>query len=130
MSSSIFDIDSCEMLPAGGLDDSEWSAARRTIWDVDLNDTMFADNDLGHLRNQRRYQRYLLIEGLNSIDDAVQKIGLARASHPTGPAIPFLHLLVPCEHLPRSRRTARGRVTTLVCVTKTLAAGSCCSSRR
>ena len=74
-----FDIDSCEMVPAGGLDDSEWSAARRTIWDVDLNDTMFADNDLGHLRNQRRYQRYLLIEGLNSIDDAVQKIGLARA---------------------------------------------------
>ena len=43
-----FDMDSCEMVPAGGLDDSEWSAARRTIWDVDLNDTMFTGNDPKH----------------------------------------------------------------------------------
>ena len=73
------DMDSCEIVPAGGLDDSEWSAARRTIWDVDLNDTMLAGNDPKHFRNQRRYQQYLLVEGLNSLDDTDLKIQMISA---------------------------------------------------
>ena len=90
-----FDMDTCEMAPASSLDDSEWSAALTTIWDVDLNDTMFADNDPKHLRNQRRYQRYLLIEGLNSLDDMGQQIGLIKSfTRPDQPFSSFIYSYV------------------------------------
>ena len=90
-----FDMDSCEVVPAVVLNDSEWSAARRTIWDVDLNDTMFTSNDPRHLVNQRRYQRYLLIEGLNSLNDVRQQIGMIRAfTEPNQPYSSFIYSYV------------------------------------
>ena len=59
-----FDFDSGEIRPSAQLDDQEWSMARRTIDDVDLNDDI---SELGayhpdSLVNQRRYRLYLLIE--------------------------------------------------------------------
>ena len=70
-----FDMDTAEILPADGLDDIEWSTARRTIWDIDLNDYI-GDYDSNNLRYRRRYQRYLLIEGLNSREDTEERVGL------------------------------------------------------
>ena len=69
-----FDVDTGEIAPASELDDLEWSTARRTIWDIDLNDKRLGENDHRHLWNLRRYQRYLLIEALNSVDDTNAKI--------------------------------------------------------
>ena len=69
-----FDVDTGEIAPASELDDLEWSTARRTILDIDLNDKRLGENDQSHLWNLRRYQRYLLIEALNSVDDTNAKI--------------------------------------------------------
>ena len=70
-----FDMDTAAILPANGLNDMEWSVARRTIWDIDLNDHL-TDYNPSNLRYQRRYQRYLLIEGLGSREDVEERVGL------------------------------------------------------
>lgn len=43
--------------------------ARRTIADLDLNDSNLASNDDRHLWNRRLEHQYLLIDRLNSLDD-------------------------------------------------------------
>lgn len=64
-----FDPTTGEMRPAERLDRSEWSMARRTIADLDLNDSNLAANDDRHLWNRRLEHQYLLIDRLNSLDD-------------------------------------------------------------
>ena len=71
-----FDFDSGEIRPAEELDALEWSSARRTIYDVDLNDEL---SDLGSyhpdsLVNQRRYRLYLLIEQIAALQACVTRL--------------------------------------------------------
>lgn len=49
-----FDVATGEIFPADDLDDLEWSLARRTIRDIDLNDSELGENDPNHLMFQRR----------------------------------------------------------------------------
>ena len=48
--------------------------ARRTIRDIDLNDSTLGEYDPRHLWNRRLHQRDLLIERLNSLDDFDLKV--------------------------------------------------------
>ena len=63
-----FDVETGEMTPAEELDGVEWSIARRTIHDIDLNGELgeLGAYDPDHIVNQRRYHLYLLIERLQS----------------------------------------------------------------
>ena len=71
-----FDLKTGEILPAEAVSDSEWSSARRTIHDIDLNDSEIGENDPRHLCRQRKYQLYLLIEGVESLDKDDAKVHL------------------------------------------------------
>ena len=67
-----------EIIPAEALDRVEWSIARRTIFDIDLNDDL-SDIELydpNHLLNQRRYNLRLFLERLladSALRDRVMK---------------------------------------------------------
>ena len=92
-----FDMDTAEILPANGLNSMEWSGARRTIWDIDLNDHL-TDYNPSNLRYQRRYQRYLLIEGLNGRDDIEERIRLLMwFTHHNNPFSSFIRAYVANE---------------------------------
>ena len=69
-----FDAATGEILPAEHLDLPEWSMARRTIADLDLNDSNLGVNDRRHLWNRRFAQRRLLINRLNELDDFDMKV--------------------------------------------------------
>ena len=71
-----FDAGTGEMLPSAQLDGTGWSMARRTIRDVDLNDSGLGENDESHLWNLRRRQRALLIERINGLDDFDAKLNI------------------------------------------------------
>ena len=71
-----FDAGTGEMLPSAQLDGTGWSMARRTIRDVDLNDSGLGANDESHLWNLRRRQRALLIERINGLDDFDAKLNI------------------------------------------------------
>ena len=59
-----FDLSSGEIAPSDKISSEEWSIARRTISDIDLNDNDLADNDPNNLRQMRRYRLYLMLEAL------------------------------------------------------------------
>ena len=87
-------MDTAAILPANGLNDMEWSVARRTIWDIDLNDHL-TDYNPSNLRYQRRYQRYLLIEGLGSREDVEERVGLlVWFTRPDNPFSSFIRAFV------------------------------------
>ena len=69
-----FNVETGEMAPAWQLDDVEWSIARRTIRDINLNDSELGENDPNHLWNRRLRQRDLLIQRLDSLEDFAAKI--------------------------------------------------------
>ena len=71
-----FDAETGEMLPSSELGRVEWSMARRTIRDVDLNDSTLGENDESHLWNLRRRQRALLIERINRLEDFDAKLNI------------------------------------------------------
>ena len=66
-----WDFDSGESFPSEQLDKAEWSIARRTIDDIDLNqergDLELFDPD--HIFNQRRYHLYLFLEQMEGLSD-------------------------------------------------------------
>ncbi len=68
----IFHVASGEIKPQEIADDSEWSKARRTIADIDLNDSELGLYDERHLCNRRRRQVERLnerLKGLNAFDE-------------------------------------------------------------
>ena len=71
-----FDVDTGEMTPVAELDQLEWSIARRTIQDIDLNGEIrgLEAYDPNHIVNQRRYSLYLFIERLQSDADLRDRI--------------------------------------------------------
>ena len=71
-----FDAGTGEMLPSPQLDSLEWSMGRRTIRDVDLNDSGRGENDEAHLWNRRLEQRALLIDRINGLDDFDAKVNI------------------------------------------------------
>lgn len=72
-----FNAETGEMKPNEYLDDDlEWSMARRTIRDVDLNDSELGENDESHLWNRRLEQQALLIERINGLDDFDAKVNI------------------------------------------------------
>jgi uncharacterized protein (TIGR02646 family) len=71
-----FDAETGEMLPSSQLNGTEWSMARRTIRDVDLNDSGLGANDEAHLWNLRLRQRALLIERINGLADFDAKVNI------------------------------------------------------
>ena len=72
-----FDVETGEIRPAEQLDSQAWSMARRTIWDIDLNDRGLGINHPAHLWNQRLRQRNLLIQRLGGITDPEQMVLIA-----------------------------------------------------
>lgn len=71
-----FNVATGEMLPAAELNREEWSMARRTIGDIDLNDSGLGANDRRHLWNKRLAQRSLLIARLNMLEDFDMKVNI------------------------------------------------------
>ena len=71
-----FDAETGEIRPSSQLDEVEWSMARRTIRDIDLNHSGLGENDESHLWNLRRRQRALLIERINGLDDFDAKLNI------------------------------------------------------
>ena len=69
-----FDVEIGEIAPAEQLDPVEWSMARRTIGDIDLNDSRLGENDPNHLWNQRLRQRDLLVQRLDALEDFDSKV--------------------------------------------------------
>ena len=72
----VFDSETGEMRPSCQLASPEWSIARRTIRDIDLNDSTLGENEESHLWNQRLRQRALLIERINGLDDFDAKLSI------------------------------------------------------
>ena len=64
-----FNLETGELRPSDDLENPEWSIARRTIRDIDLNDSGLGENDETHLWNRRLHQRALLIERINQLND-------------------------------------------------------------
>ena len=64
----IFHVASGEIQPEATVDDSEWSKARRTIADIDLNDSELGLYDEHHLCNRRHRQVERLNERLKSLN--------------------------------------------------------------
>ena len=64
-----YDFDTGEILPSAQLSSIEWSVARRTIRDIDLNDSRLGENDPNHLWRQRQAQLDLLREAANSQEE-------------------------------------------------------------
>ena len=73
-----FQILSGEIKPQEGLDDVEWSKARRTIADIDLNDSELGQYDERHLCNRRRSQVKRLNEGLRQLNTFEEQFHLMR----------------------------------------------------
>ena len=67
-----------EIKPREGLDDVEWSKARRTIADIDLNDSELGPYDERHLCNRRRGQIKRLMERLRQLDTFGERVQLMR----------------------------------------------------
>ena len=84
-----FDVDSGKIMPSELLDEVEWSIARRTIDDIDLNDERSGREayEPGHLWYQRQYQAYLLTEALGTLEDFNSKVWMIREF--TLPGKPF-----------------------------------------
>ena len=64
--------------PQEGLDDVEWSKARRTIADIDLNDSELGPYDERHLCNRRRRQVKRLNERLRQLNTFEEQFHLMR----------------------------------------------------
>ena len=64
-----FNAETGEISPFDELDNPEWSTARRTIRDIDLNDSKLGENEESHLWNRRLDQRRLVIERISQLDD-------------------------------------------------------------
>ena len=64
--------------PREGLDDVEWSKARRTIADIDLNDSELGEYDQRHLCNRRRSQVKRLNEALSQLSTFEEQFHLMR----------------------------------------------------
>ena len=73
-----FLIPSGEIRPREGLDDVEWSKARRTIADIDLNDSELGPYDESHLCNRRRSQVKRLTKRLSQLDTFGEQFQLMR----------------------------------------------------
>ena len=69
-----FNVETGEIAPSEQLDRMGWSMARRTIGDIDLNDSYSGDNEPGHLWNRRLRQRDLLLQGLNDLEEFDAKV--------------------------------------------------------
>lgn len=64
-----FNLLTGEIVPEEELSATEWSMARRTIWDIDLNDGELGGNVPNHLINLRMLQRDWLFQKLNELGD-------------------------------------------------------------
>ena len=86
-----FDFDTGEIRPVDHLSDVEWSMARRTIDDIDLNDELTGRDpyDPDHLFNQRRYHLYLFLERVSSYPDLSYQI-MQEATLPDKPFSSFV----------------------------------------
>ena len=71
-----YEVATGEMLPSPHLGSLEWSTARRTICDIDLNDSALGENDRSHLWNRRLEQLALLIERIDGLDGFDAKVNI------------------------------------------------------
>ena len=71
-----YDTETGQINPSERVDDAEWSKARRTIFDIDLNDRKLPENDEGHLWNRRLRQRDLLLRNLSAVENFDARVNL------------------------------------------------------
>ena len=69
-----FNVETGEMSPAGALDPVEWSMARRTIRDIDLNDSNLGENDSNHLWSQRKDHLDQILQKLDDLEGFDEKV--------------------------------------------------------
>lgn len=69
-----FDADTGEIAPSNQVSPVEWSMARSTISDIDLNDSELGENNPNHLWNQRLEQLDFVSQKLNELDDFDLKV--------------------------------------------------------
>lgn len=69
-----YDVATGEIAPSNQVPQIERSIARRTIADLDLNDSDLGENDPNHLWNQRLEQLDFVSEKLNELDDFDLKV--------------------------------------------------------
>lgn len=71
-----YDTETGQISPSERLDATDWSKARRTIFDIDLNDQDLPENDERHLWNRRLRQRDLLLRNLNAVEDFDARVNI------------------------------------------------------
>lgn len=71
-----YDTETGQISPSERLDATDWSKARRTIFDIDLNDRDLPENDERHLWNRRLRQRDLLLRNLNAVEDFDARVNI------------------------------------------------------
>ena len=87
-----YDVDTGEILPSSQLPPLQWSMARRTIRDVDLNDSQLGENDSNHLWRLRRAQLDMLRTAVNDAED--DNLAILLVQEFTLPDSPFSSFMV------------------------------------
>ncbi len=64
-----FNVRTGEVMPAEELEPAEWSMARKTIRDIDLNDSQLGENDVNHLWNRRQDWLGQVLGQLDTVED-------------------------------------------------------------
>ena len=86
-----FNFEGGEMAPAERLDLEEWSMARRTILDIDLNDSKTSRNDPSQLCNRRLHWLNLVKQQLEQLPDIDAQVWIMRTfSQPDKPYSSFV----------------------------------------
>ena len=94
-----YDFDTGEIMPSVQLSSVEWSVARRTIRDIDLNDSRLGENDPNHLWRQRRAQLDFLREAANAQeDDELTAMIVQDFMLPDSPFSSFVHAYVTTQN--------------------------------
>ncbi len=73
-----FDIPTGDVIPNGQVNDDEWSMARRTIEDIDLNTVRLGPYSPEYLPTRRRRQVHRLLKRVNELGDFEEKVSIVR----------------------------------------------------
>ena len=87
-----YDVDTGEILPSSRLPPLQWSMARRTIRDIDLNDSQLGENDPNHLWRLRRAQLDMMRTAVNAAED--DNLAILLVQEFTLPDSPFSSFMV------------------------------------
>lgn len=80
-----------EIIPNDQMGTVEWSTAKRTIVDIDLNDISIGQNDPTRLPSRRRVRLGLLVDSIGQLDSMDEKVAVMRSfAQPDKPFSTFI----------------------------------------